>query len=74
MLENRDVFVKNYASINKHVLSNGKFQFNQQYENSIHIIIGVEYTANVYRVVRGLCRHSLLCGNSVIFTDCREIL
>ena len=32
------------------------------------------YTANVYRVLRGLCRDSLLWGNTVIFTDCGEIL
>ena len=32
------------------------------------------YTTNVYRVLRGLCRDSLLWGNPVVFTDCWEIL
>ena len=32
------------------------------------------YTANVYRALSGLCRVSWLWGNTVIFTDCGEIL
>ena len=34
----------------------------------------IDYTANIYRALRGLCRVSLLWENPVMFTDCEEIL
>ena len=49
----------------------GKFSFGHGY---LMRAIPKVYTANVYRALQGLCRFSLLWGNPVILTDCREIL
>ena len=46
------------------------------YQNLCHADTMAEtlWTANVYTALQGLYRFSLLWGNPVIFTDCREIL
>ena len=40
----------------------------------LYFLNGVNYTANVYRALKGLFRVSLLCGILVIFTDYKESL